>query len=265
MSNYFTSLLDIIHSYGGDVLKFVGDALMVLFPIDHFSTQDNKTQDQVGLLASIQCALKACSLEYTPSNYLINEEILKTLTMTNRVAIGFGDMYGLHVGTSRRTEFLIMGEPIQQITLAIKCAFTKSLVVSSVVWDLIGPFCTGTKLNNSCFQVHCVNQPITNYFPQNVSLKLNSSNSNLLLSYVPESVCKTFTSGLATSIKGYLAEIRTVTVLFFNLPDIQANEISHANTLQNATEIVLEGLYQFNGSLRQVIIDDKVKKTFFFV
>jgi len=54
-SAYFSNLLRIVKLYGGDVIKFLGDAVLILFPIPLDSLQEIKAATV--LMASI-CALE---------------------------------------------------------------------------------------------------------------------------------------------------------------------------------------------------------------
>lgn len=63
LSEYFSALLEAVHGWGGDVIKFAGDALLVSFRIEHDGAADAGGSDRTAAeLATAQRAL-TCSLE----------------------------------------------------------------------------------------------------------------------------------------------------------------------------------------------------------
>src|SRR5919197_3924609 len=61
LNDYFGKMIDVIHEYGGDVVKFAGDALIVVWPIpldpDAADSAARETQRQWTLRA-LECALR---------------------------------------------------------------------------------------------------------------------------------------------------------------------------------------------------------------
>src|SRR5262245_48552190 len=61
LNDYFGKMIDVIEEYGGDVVKFAGDALIVVWPIASFAgTADSASdaaQRQV-MLRALACSLK---------------------------------------------------------------------------------------------------------------------------------------------------------------------------------------------------------------
>ena len=147
--------------------------------------------------------------------------------MSNRVGIGIGDMYAIHVGNDFRTEFLVAGEPLHQIAPTIEVAQTKSVVVSSKAWDYVSNFINGGKqTNNGCWVIGSVDQQhLVTIFPPKPHFDVanRSEFSKNMITYCPETVRSTLSGGKADTVKSYMAAIRTVTVLFVNLPDIQVS------------------------------------------
>src|SRR5215216_1799918 len=61
LNEYFGQLIDIIHEYGGDVVKFAGDAVIAVWPIDSsagIADSISKTNQWNWALHAADCAVK---------------------------------------------------------------------------------------------------------------------------------------------------------------------------------------------------------------
>ena len=69
VNSYFTLLLEKIEEYGGDVIKFAGDALLVMWSQEDTVTEGGKEADPEAVLQqlSLQAAQCAIALQVTPS------------------------------------------------------------------------------------------------------------------------------------------------------------------------------------------------------
>lgn len=119
MSACFTGLIDAAASFGGDVLKFGGDALLVLFRgVDH--------QRRAALgAASMQHALAASAAARRSA-----------LTMSVGVAVGPFDVFV--VGSERR-ELLVAGPAADRVIRLEGAAGRGEILVSSQIADAVGP------------------------------------------------------------------------------------------------------------------------------
>lgn len=170
---YFSALLQLIDKYGGDVVKFAGDALMVLwYDVNKEETKQNsddpiEVDDGLSNLSylsslAVQCALDLVSFKFTyePSRLLPssspNSSLTAQLALLNdlqvKVGVGAGEMYGLLLGGVRdRWEFLLTGDPIKQMSEAEHYAHTGNVVVSKEVWQLIERQGIGEQVDSSEF------------------------------------------------------------------------------------------------------------------
>ncbi|CAB9519698.1 cyclase type 10 [Seminavis robusta] len=124
INSYFQKIVEIIQEFKGDVLKFAGDALIVEWK----ANQCKQQQTQAPVMATL-CAAKlvdACS------DFVVripNKNNATTL-LNIHCAIGFGNVAGTHVGNQQRMEYVICGDALRQIALAITVAQNGEVVAS---------------------------------------------------------------------------------------------------------------------------------------
>ena len=95
LNKYFHKMMCIIQQYGGDVLKFAGDALLICFDMDEASAR-----------IAIECALV---LVAQCDNYKPAEDMPITLSL--HVAVGGGEGVEMHIGgIGDRWEHCISGD-----------------------------------------------------------------------------------------------------------------------------------------------------------
>ena len=128
LNNYFSQLIEIIHVYGGDVVKFAGDALLAVWK--------DATPLDLTLLAS-SCAL---NIQQKLQNYSPAEGVFLTM----RIGLGQGELVAAHVGGMRgRWEFVVTGVPVTQASLAeIRAAPGQVVVSNNTLERIMGSFLT---------------------------------------------------------------------------------------------------------------------------
>ena len=82
---YFGQMIDLIGEYGGDVVKFAGDALIALWP----------ASDATGIVAHVE-RIAQCSLVMQAR--LHNQEVADGLRLSMKLAIGAGEVLWEHLG-----------------------------------------------------------------------------------------------------------------------------------------------------------------------
>jgi len=152
-NGFMGQLVDIIYKFGGDIIKFAGDAIICIFSADFIPSADAKAlrRSSFGSIASVdgreQHDLETCSVEYsvtinTPSS--VSAEVVlrvmhcaKLLTdvqtdkLTVHVAMSCGEMcFGILGGFENRWECLISGPCIHQLSGCLDDAPSKHAVIS---------------------------------------------------------------------------------------------------------------------------------------
>lgn len=143
-------IVDEVEAFGGDILKFAGDAVFCEWQATTSNPLD--PGDGISLSGSSQgsiepwhglgleeCALTAaaCGARIVDkcSDYPVYDGIgspgTQVATLNVHCGLGFGEVVGVHVGDREsRMEYLILGDPIEQVADAILCASRGEVVAS---------------------------------------------------------------------------------------------------------------------------------------
>jgi class 3 adenylate cyclase len=154
INSYFDMIVGEVIQYGGDILKFAGDAFFAEWKVvkdddNEEGNRDNPLAHLNASLASINefnwdddddipklssCVLSAAkcgaSIVKKFSDYHVTAVVEKTM-LNVHCGVGVGHLSGLHVGDFKedqeeegvelRREFLILGEPIDQVSFDSAC------------------------------------------------------------------------------------------------------------------------------------------------
>jgi class 3 adenylate cyclase len=250
LNDYFGQLTALIVEHGGDVVKFAGDALLAVWPVDGGSGQDARS----ATLRAAQCGLVA-------QKELSNYQVSTGARLSMRMAIGMGNATIMYVGGSfGRWELLIAGEPILQVSLAEKQAKPGQVVLSSEAWALVQDACTGTplKADNGSVQLDAIRSLLA---PRPLSIpNMEAQADAALRSYIPGAILARLSAGQGTGgsemiSADWLAELRRVSVIFINLPDFSRDlPLEQAQTVMRRMQ---KTLYHYEGSVNKLSVDDK--------
>jgi class 3 adenylate cyclase/tetratricopeptide (TPR) repeat protein len=234
---YFGRLTDLVIAHGGDVVKFAGDALLAIWP-----AADRDDLEEAAVRAA-QCGL---AVQEALRHYAHAPQDPLRL----RVAIGTGRVAAVHVGgLYRRWEFLLAGDPLAQVGLIEKQVRPSGVILSSKVWDLISHRCTGEIAPTGAVHLMAVHKFVSPCALASSSLSEQARDA--LWAYVPGAI----RARLAAGQSGWLAELRTLTVLFINLPDL--NHTTPLELAQQMMRSLQEGLYRYEGSVNKISVDEK--------
>lgn len=107
-SEYFGQLLGVIKENSGDVVKFCGDAVMIMWSIDADAEEESRAA--AVLMASV-CALQLLS----DCGKYDRGEGQHAVSLRLHCGIGCGPMHCMCLGDGDRWEYLISGDPIHQV------------------------------------------------------------------------------------------------------------------------------------------------------
>ena len=241
LNDYFSHLVGIIQEHGGDVVKFAGDAVLAIWK-DGAEHQD---------LAFASWRASQCGLEIQKA---LKSYKAGDVKLSLRVAIGAGAVNIIHVGgVFNRWEFLVAGKPLEQVGAVSDDIEPGAVGLSVEVLDLLAEYTDSAPqfelVTNDIHRLDAIsmiekrrNRPI---------LDLHDDQAPLLRSYLPAAV----THRLDASLDAFLGELRRLTILFVNLPDID-----YQTPLEKAQEIMMalqESCYRFEGSINKLSVDDK--------
>jgi len=253
LNDYFGQLIDIVHQYGGDVVKFAGDAVIAVWT---FSSADG-TAGSVTRADQWQWTMRAaeCAIEIREklSNYKVENDNLYL-----KLAVSTRSITTAHVGgVFNRWEFLLTGNPLVEVGIANNLVKADEILITPSAWRLIHNDCIADmiefELKDAIAQggrLKSLTKPSSIFeTPQSPDIPDGAESS--LRPYIPGAIINRLTAGQSS----WIAELRRVTVLFINLPDIdQGTELADA---QNLARLIQKSAYRYEGSINKINVDDK--------
>ncbi len=236
LNTYFGKLTDLILAHGGDVVKFAGDAVIALWP--------TLTEP----LPTVTQRAAQCALEFQET--LRRDEYLGGEPLRLRTAVGAGELTALHVGGEfQRWEFMLAGAPLVQVGLAQKQVQPGQVALAPEAWELIRTVCRTEPLPESAQQLLAVTTPLPTHpliYPP-----LPPTAEAALWGYIPGAIRARLIAGQSD----WLAELRTLTILFINLPGLDYS--TPLDKTQQIMQTIQQTLYQYEGSVNKISVDEK--------
>eukprot|EP00937_MAST-01D_sp_MAST-1D-sp2_P000284 g284.t1 len=125
LNTYFSTLLETVDKHGGDIIKFSGDAITIVWPCG--ADRENRTR---ATILAVQCS----SAAHANCACLGGDCAGLSLHM----GLGTGSCHDMHVGGALgRWEHIVAGEALEQIALAEPLANPGETVVSREAWWFI--------------------------------------------------------------------------------------------------------------------------------
>jgi class 3 adenylate cyclase len=241
LNGCFGQLVQLVVDYGGDVVKFAGDALLALWPADE------------GLPA---VTARAASCGLAMQRVLHASELAAGTRLSVRVGVGAGQVSAAHLGGVRgRWEFVVGGPAVTQTCGAEQLGRPGDVVLSPEAVDQVGELCVGEPVPAGAGRPPGLRVTMVQPLPAATPL-VNAARraaGTALRGYVPGAILARLDAGQTA----WLSELRHLSVLFLRLPDL--DDITPA-TLRQANGLVREvqeALYEYEGSVNKLGVDDK--------
>ena len=260
-NGYLSILIEIVYAYGGDVMKFAGDALVCVFQA---SGVDNGGVRKVTLsdvcTSAVQCATE---LTQVCTNQLTVHVALSCGPICLSMLGGYNDLW----------ECLISGECLGHLSKCLDDAGSKQAVVSPEFTEALGPIYRKElnieKLPSGNFLVisaaQMTSKVIKKMIMKRTAMLMKHSesrfsmfpNDNAFIRDVSKFIPLPVSIGLMSGSFDYLAELREVTTMFMSWDSY--NEVIHRDllSLQGYFTTAQEVLGNSGGFIRQFLIDDK--------
>lgn len=236
LNAYFGQLVSLVTGYGGDVIKFAGDALLAIWPIN-----EEQSAGDAAILAA-QCSL---AIQRQLTSY--SERQRYPLSLRIGLTMGEAQFYILG-GEQGRWEFLMAGDSVRMVSRAEHFAQPGQVVISHAIWQALQETAHGTPLPEGFHLLTAVASDIPIVATTAVDLPPTAVDN--LQGYIPGSIKSRLDAGQT----GWLAELRRVTVIFLTLPDLTLFDLE---TSQELIASIQRLLYRFEGSVNKISIDDK--------
>jgi class 3 adenylate cyclase len=248
LNDYFGRMCEIVFDHGGDVLKFAGDALMALWRPE---ADGRGIPDVCARATACGLAMQEALAGYQAEGH----------PLSLKVAVGVGEGQVVHVGGQfNRWEFAIAGAPLNQVGHVGDLAERGDVLVSSEVYAQIS-----SRVEAEVVLDEAADPELTEFPPRRIrSIRSTEPRrakpppdlplelEEALRGYLPASITRRIMAGQTD----FLGELRRLTILFVNLPDI-----THKTSLevaQKAFRGLQKALYlPWEGSINKLSVDDK--------
>jgi len=143
INNYFQLIVEHVEAFGGDILKFAGDAVFVEWkasssklldlniksdPLDDNSFGGKGLGAEKAVITASACAARI--IDKCADYHVYDDDGKNIATLNLHCAVGFGEVVGVHLGNSDRMEYFIIGEPIKQVAVAMDLGKMGEVVAS---------------------------------------------------------------------------------------------------------------------------------------
>ncbi|NBN78564.1 hypothetical protein GWI72_09820 [Microvirga tunisiensis] len=108
LNAYFSALVEAITRHGGDVLKFVGDGLLAVFPLER--TYDQANAACAALAAALDAEIAVAGLGVSPPAELSG--IDGWAPLQSGIGLHVGDVFFGNVGAANRLDFTVIGSAV---------------------------------------------------------------------------------------------------------------------------------------------------------
>lgn len=261
LNEYFGQLIDIIHEYGGDVVKFAGDAVIAVWRIAPGSPElFDPAQDKAGPVTRAdqwQWTMRAAECAMRIRDRLTNYKA-EDANLILKLAVSMGNITSVHVGgVFNRWEFLLTGNPLVEVGIANNLAKAGEILITPSAWKLIRNDSLGVpmefELKENIAQggrLDSLDKP-SSVFKSADKPVMPEGVENSLRPYIPGAIINRLTAGQS----GWIAELRRATVLFINLPDL--DQTTGLESSQNLARLIQRSVYRYEGSINKINVDDK--------
>lgn len=254
---YFTGIIGFIKRYGGQVVKFSGDALIAFFPADEASPA-------AMTLVTQQAVYAAEALQMATANFQHLRSSIGEIALVLKVAVGAGNVLAAHVGgVFDRWEYVIAGDPLTQVAEAERHAKPGMIVLSAQAAISVGScqlpdgaqlvWSSGEKEQAAFPSASDMLTPQPSSDWSSLSIPMLEQIESMLRAYVPAAI----TARLAVGQDDWLAEFRRMTIMFVGVGGIDYDHTDVLDHLQAFVAAAQETIYRYEGSLNKLSVDDK--------
>ncbi|XP_007935921.1 adenylate cyclase type 10 [Orycteropus afer afer] len=266
LNHYLSAIVEKVLIFGGDILKFAGDALLALWKVERKQLKNMIT-------VVIKCSLEIQGLFDTQ----VSEE---GLDVRVKIGLSAGNISSLIFGDETHNYFLVIGQTVDDVRFAQNMAQMNEVILSPNCWQLCDHSIVEIERipDQRAVKVNFLKPPSTfnfdefftkcmtfmDYYPSGdhknllrlaCMLKSNPERELSLQKYVMESILKQIDD---KQLRGYLSELRPVTIMFVNLlfkEQDKPEEIGQA--IQDACVHITSVLKVFRGQINKVFMFDK--------
>ena len=258
LNTYLGRMVDRLTQCGGDVIKFAGDAALVIFTVTEEADLARQTLKAVQL--SLECIADLEDGEHT----------VEGIALTAHTGIGVGDATGFLVGgVFNRSEYAIIGEPVFQIASAEPAAGDGETVISPQAWELIKDHAEGRVTTDDNWLVSAIKPESMldavalghggGILDELAALTKEAANlaANEIKTVVPGGVRNRLPDFTPDSMP-CMSEFRLVTMLFARIQGLDYSRgDAELKKIQSIVKIIQQTIYTHDGIFLRFSVDDK--------
>lgn len=271
LNSFYDPLICIINRWGGDIMKFSGDAVLVAWFIndrkdttesaivedDHTAASNSTTEARLDDVWK-QCALalKCCDELHKTLHEFPTGIDNKTLTM--HIGIGLGNVAIVHVGgMMERWEFVLAGKPLEEIAVAEPLASKGQTVMSRSVYEIMKSHISASEVEGNCeyFLFRGFTEQV-NVEPDDEvhqTFEFPQESVTAFRPYMPSYIFFRLMSGYSV----FNNEMRRLSTIFVSVPGLDVASPLGRETAQQLMNICQRATYALEGSLNKFLVDDK--------
>lgn len=229
LNRYFSWMIAFAEAEGGEVVKFGGDSLIVVYA----------ATDEPLSWATRRAKQAADNMQAAMGEFGVLESSVGLVSLKLKVGIGAGQLISAHIGgIDNRWEYIIAGDPLRQTAQAEKQARQGEVVLSPEAATIIHP-------------ENLAPRPIHNLDWETIHTELNSE--QILRCYIPRPV----RTWLDQELHGWLATLRPMSVLFAGIKNFDYDQPHAIDRLHTFLRGVQQIIYHFQGCLPRITVDEK--------
>eukprot|EP00928_Gymnodinium_smaydae_P033690 TRINITY_DN24068_c0_g2_i1.p1 TRINITY_DN24068_c0_g2~~TRINITY_DN24068_c0_g2_i1.p1 ORF type:complete len:1203 (-),score=184.12 TRINITY_DN24068_c0_g2_i1:187-3795(-) len=271
INGFFGPVIDIVHQHGGDIIKFSGDALTIVWVAEDLSGRRD-AHGETYHVEACAAAARFCN-EVQERIVEFGATSVPGCSLTMHIGVGFGDVALLQVGgLLGRWEYCVAGNALDQISIAEPLAASGETVVSpqvrSLLTDLFAfedvqcPEAPGfAKLGRMQAP------PLPRMPPWWVDADTSSVDIFLTKRYVPSAVALRLAALATAENAPYPEEMRRISVVFVSIKGLRPDEetplsgdprrIGQGRLTQVLMRLMQRSVYALEGSVNKFLVDDK--------
>ena len=262
LNSYFAQMNKIISGGGGDIIKFAGDAMIVLWP-DSEDSMEIRCQRAAQAAIQIQRNLDRSKLE-------------EGVELSVKIGIGVGEVTVLHIGGAcGRVEYVAVGEPLVQAFAAEHHGVSGEVIVAPPAWKFVKKHFAAAETKEDGFVRLDNEAPYDTIKSSSIAKLLEGYYEALeedpeaearlegrLRSYIPESALPSL-DRCSREDEKWANEMRTVTVMFVNLGMTDRDLLDTTRYFQAVDKVhavlltAQHAVYRYGGTVNKFLMDDK--------
>ncbi|EIJ43583.1 adenylate/guanylate cyclase family protein [Beggiatoa alba B18LD] len=256
LNGYIGQIIDIISEHGGEVLKFSGDALLVLWPVGVTGKDLTVVTRRAALCAlalqTWQQHNPPTILPYAPENTPFSVVRHASLTgIALRILLEAGDIWAATVGgVEGQWEFFIAGESLLRLSAGQRHAQPAEVTISPTAWQYLQRHAKGELLENHYIRLQSLIRPLKPRHTPEITLPPETA------IYLRRYISPIILARLDKGKTQWFAELQQVSVLFLNIEGLDYHNASVLTQIQDALYELQQIVLRFTGQVIQFLVND---------